>query len=80
VVITGGCSVGVDFSGETSYEGEPDVDVVDAASGSIAPCRPMQAGRYRHAVIEITPGRLLIVGGTRKNDSPINDIEVLDLS
>jgi hypothetical protein len=80
VAITGGCSIGVDFSGETEYAGEPDVDVIDSAGRSIAPCRPMQVARYRHAVIEIAPGRLLIVGGTRKNDSPINDIEVLDLS
>lgn len=77
VVVSGGYSVGMDYSWEDVYEGMSEVDVIDVERGTVATGARLSVARYHHAVLEVAPGRLLVVGGARKDGSPIPDIELL---
>ncbi len=77
VLVSGGYTVGMDYSWEDVYEGDHAVDVVDPARGTVRPGPALKTARYRHAAIEIAAGCLLVVGGASKDDSPIASIEVV---
>jgi hypothetical protein len=79
VVVSGGYTVGIDYSWENVYNGAAAIDIVDTGRVRVSRGPMLKVARYRHGVIEIAPGRLLVVGGTMKDDSPIKDIEIVDV-
>ena len=75
VAIVGGYTVTMDFSWEDVHHGSAIVELLDVARGTIRVAATLAVPRYGAGVIELTPGRLLVVGG--RDASLIASIEIV---
>jgi hypothetical protein len=79
ILSTGGYEVTIDFSWEDVYSGVNCAELIDPVRGTLKSLPSLNRGRYKHGAIEIAPGRVLIVGGSSRDDDAINSIELVTI-
>ena len=77
VVVSGGYKIDVDFSWEDTYVGLAAVEVVDPVRMTVKRVDGLKLARYHHSVLEVAPGRLLVVGGSSQDGAAIASVEIL---
>lgn len=77
VVVSGGYTITTDFSWEDVLHGDTAVEIIDPKLGTVKRAGNLQVARYHHAAIEVAPGRVLNVGGSSRDGTPIDAVELI---
>jgi N-acetylneuraminic acid mutarotase len=73
VLVAGGV-----YADEERFEARASAELFDPETGAWSKTRPMNTARYGARAVTLQDGRVLVVGGTDDDDSPLRSAEIYD--